>query len=351
MKACVVFCTIRNTESFKAYAANFRKYEHTPDIIVVDETGDTRTHISQSLRGFNVEFYGAKERATWFKTNNIDPQTVPPKTTDVIGFSLLIAYPRNYDMVVFVDDDTYPLESDFLLKHYQNLHSERMKVVQSENNWINPHPECFGRGYPYALRNEKALSGNNSGEGIGAVLNMGLWTGVPDLNAIDYLYNGGLQGQYYVKVAEDFPSYILGSDYFPLSRMNIAFDSRIIPAFYQWTGDAYGIGRYGDVFSGLFLSKIAKHLGDHISFGQPVCLHNKEPRDVFRDIKSEMEAIKINESMWKVLDKISIRGNSYGECYLSITEGLLAYRTEFHLPEYIDFLAQRMRDWVEAVEK
>lgn len=350
MKACVVFCTIRHTKSFGSYAENFRKYGHSPDVLIVDEIGDTRKLIWEGLKGFNVEFYGQKERREWFKDNNIDPRTVPAKTTDVIGFSLLVAYPRNYDMIAFVDDDTYPLDGDFLGEHHFSLNHNRMRVRCGDNNWTNPHPRLYCRGYPYHLRTANLLYYDKRGYARGSVLNMGLWEKVPDLNAIDYLFYGSLSGQYVDEEPLLEESFILGSNYMPLSRMNIAFKPKIIPAFYQFTGDEFGMGRYGDVFSGLFLMKIAKHLGDNISYGQPLCIHDKEPRDVFKDIKSECEAVKLNEKMYQVLDKIEVQGNDYASCYLSVADGLLKHRSEFHVPDFIDYLVERMKGWVKAVQ-
>ena len=355
MKACVVFCTIRKTDSFRQYARNFLEHNHSPDVIIVDEQGDTRPLIKKELEEFSVEFYGQRERQEWFKKNNVDSQTVPAKTTDVIGFSLLVAYPRKYDMLLFIDDDTYPLNNDFIGEHWKSLTSRKMPIVSSKNRWVNPHPFAYPRGYPYSVRNWMSLSNFYEKKGCqkGAVLNMGLWNKVPDLNAIDYLYFGSLKGLYEDPYHEQIPndSYILEHDSFmPLSRMNVSFKPKVIPAFYQLTGDEYGVGRYGDVFSGLFLMKIAAHLGDNISYGVPTCLHDKEPRDVFKDIKSEMESVKLNEKMWCVLDKIELVGDSYGSCYASLADGLLKYKGEFHNPNFIVYLAERMKAWVKAIE-
>jgi len=350
MKACVVFCTIRETDAFREYAVNFRKWKHNPNIIVVDETEETRDLIRKSMEGFNVEFYGAKERTRFFDLHGYDRDTVPCKTTDVIGFSLLIASQRNYDMIVFVDDDTFPLQHyDFLGRHWKNLNGHSRREMDSLYGWVNPHPRMFGRGYPYALR-MKHVDMKSDVVKEGAVLNMGLWRDVPDLNAVDYLFLGSLQGVYHDKGVFDSKSYMLGNNYMPLCRMNMAFKPKIIPAFYQGTGKIHGIGRYGDVFSGLFLMKIARFLGDNISFGHPICIHRKEPRDVFNDIANENEAIKINEVLWKVLDKIELEGNDYASCYLSLAKGLLKHKDEFHNPEYITYLVGRMRNWVKVVE-
>ncbi len=95
--------------------------------------------------------------------------------------------------------------------------------------------------------------------------------------------------------------------------------------------------------------KIAEHLGDNVSFGDPTCIHKKEPRDVFRDIKTELEAIKLNEVMYKVLNRIEISGNNYSECYISLAKSLVANKDEFHSPEYIKFLSKQMERWTDIV--
>jgi len=349
MKSCVVFCTIRSTKAFGEYAKNFNRFSHTPDVIVVDEDGSTRSLIKQQLKDFSVEFYGKCERAKWFRIHKVDPLIVPPKTTDVIGFSLLVAYPRRYDMIVFVDDDTYPLpDKDFLWEHYKSLSSRRMPVKHGSDGWVNPHPYLYLRGFPYTLRVNHGFE-SKGGSKSGSILNMGVADYVPDLNAMDYLQYGSLTGQYVDENTAYSGSYILGNSFMPLSRMNIAFNPKIIPAFYQLTGSEFGIGRYGDVFSGLFIMKIAKHLGHNVSFGLPICVHRKEPRDVFRDMRCELEAIKLNETLWRVLDKVKLKGNSYASCYLSLAEDLLKFKSEFHLPLYITYLVQKMRGWVQSV--
>lgn len=349
MKVCVVFCSIRASQSFSSYADNFRKYGHNPDVLIVDENGDTRGHIQKALEGFHVEFYGIKERHIWLHKNGVDSKLIPNKTTDVVGFSLLIVYPRNYDMIVFLDDDTYPAPNqDFLGEHYRNLFEKQMCVRHGMNGWVNPHP-YFSRGYPYSLRHNYGSSAYTENHPP-VVLNMGLWLNVPDLNALDYLYGGSLTGQISHSGLLDYESYVVRNSHFPLSRMNIAFKPKIVPAFYQGTGNVYGVGRYGDVFSGLFLAKIANRLGECISYGTPLCIHNKEPRDVFHDIACELEAIKLNETLWKVLDKIAVDGKSYAECYLSLVNGLLGFKNVFHNPNYISYLAEKMYGWVNALE-
>ena len=351
VKACVVFCTIRPSKSFALYAKNFLEFGHKPDIMIVDEEGNTRKHVLDALSGLDVEFYGTRERKEWFRTKNVDSSIVPVRSTDVIGFSLLMAYPREYDMMVFLDDDTHPLEGyDFLGEHWDNLNYRKLRVISSSNKWVNPHPRKYPRGYPYSLRNSDLY--REEEYKIGSILNMGLWEKIPDLNALDYLFYGSLEGRYEDLSHIPLVSHILcRGNYMPLSRMNVGFLPKIIPAFYQCAGKEYGGGRYGDVFSGLFLEKISSHLGDNISFGQPICIHDKEPRDVFGDIKSEIENIKLNEELWMMLDKIELSGNSYSFCYEELADGLLGNKNESIFSDYIAYLAKKMKEWVKITEE
>lgn len=71
--------------------------------------------------------------------------------------------------------------------------------------------------------------------------------------------------------------------------MNLAFKREIIPAFYQLLMDynPWRIGRFDDMWTGIFLKRGADALGKAFVTGYPLCQHNKAARSTFKDLNAE----------------------------------------------------------------
>jgi len=205
------------------------------------------------------------------------------------------------------------------------------------------------RGYPYC---QSDVYGSGSLVNIFPtikknVLNMGQWYGTPDLNAVDYiafkarnyLYEDFKPDLCTLTVKENF--------YFPVCSMNLAFRPEIIPAFYQ----LYDDNRYNDIISGILLKKIADHLGYGMSFGMPLCNHEKAPRDLFANLKKEIRAMTVNEWLWHELDKIELRGMNWLECYYELATKLNNIAPTTPDPEYIEAMALKMKMWTHTVRR
>lgn len=81
---------------------------------------------------------------------------------------------------------------------------------------------------------------------------------------------------------------------------------------------------------GFFLKKIADHLGDNVCLGKPLVYHDKRRRSIFKDLRSELEGMAINEQLWKIVDKLELNGKDYYEGYLELIEGLSKSLNEFN---------------------
>lgn len=348
MKSLVIFPSIRATENFGKYAANFTEHGHSPDVMVIDETVENREDVKFQFAQhdqFNIEFFGIEERHEWFKAHGLgdSDDIIPQRAHNETSFGLLVALTRDYDMILFVDDDTYPEEkADFLGEHLISLNSSAPLIQNYRGCWVNTHSKFFARGFPYNQRAEHNIQTLYNCEEK-PVLNMGLWSGIPDLNAIDYLQFG----MEWFKSVLPRRVALTKNQFAPICSMNMAFKPEVIPAFYQlWHRD-----RYDDIFSGLFLKKIADHLGEHLRVGNPVCVHDKAPRNLFDDIRAELQGMELNEELWKILLEIELDEESWLGCYRELAEKLYRSFQGSKFDDYVWVMTQKMRLWTDVVER
>jgi hypothetical protein len=185
---------------------------------------------------------------------------------------------------------------------------------------------------------------------------MGLWIGHPDLDALTILYNGGLDGKCSIKsvgLKRDKVIVDKGT-YFAICSMNTSFQRNIIPAFYQLYMKVMGIDRFDDIWSGLFIKKIADHLGDSICLGKPLIYHDKRPRSTFRDLKAELEGMIMNETLWRIVDSLELNSKDYFECYLELANGIERNIEKFGEKAHRDFISlqvEKMKLWLKVVDK
>ena len=375
MKVYIVVASINELANIVQLLSN-KPMSIEPDeikIIVVDE-GNTsvRRKNYQLLSNFQCNFYGPKERQQWFKQRfgtsyekfmSVIPQRCHAETS----FGFLVAYEEEADIVIELDDDVFPATatpSNVVEEHLHQLLIDDGVEVRSQSKWYNvfenlvlttSHQGLFPRGYPYSqeARLEDYVWKDGGGR---CVLNMGLWTGHPDLDALTILYHGGLDGRCHIKSKGlKREKVVVGKGtYFPICSMNTSFASKVIPAFYQLYMNHMGVDRFDDIWSGVFLKKIADHLGDKICIGKPLVRHDKRPRNIFRDLRMELEGMAINEVLWKIVDAIELTGKDYHECYLELSEGIERHLDRFNERSHKDFIAlqaKKMKLWLRVVEK
>jgi len=370
----LVTAAINKLDNLRKYIDNLVKYNHELDnirIIVVDE-GD------KAVRRYNrricnkIEFYGPSERKDWFIKNGLEKymDVIPERHHAELSFAFLVA--RNSDYIMTFDDDTYPLSSeDFVGKHLLSYGIYDVQVQLAK--WINPldfmevENSCgrvYQRGLPYSAVPELEGEGMEIGNAMNKVVfNQGLWTNIPDLNAVTILNQGGLKGIPKVRTLELKYEKILvpRNTFIPVSSMNISFKPEILPAYYYLPmrvhdasmvrysdGDIRGMD---DVWSALFLKKVMDRVGKYMAFGAPLVEHRKKPRDIFRDLANELDGLIINEKLWKVLDDIKLESRDYLEGYRELAVNLRDKSAEFgYYRKFIEYLARHMMKWSELWE-
>ncbi|MEM0043907.1 MAG: hypothetical protein QXJ51_01855 [Sulfolobales archaeon] len=342
-------------------------------IIVVDEGDESiRKYNREILSRYDVEleFYGPRERENWFRERFGSSyerflSVIPEKSHAETSFGFLVSYEENSDYIIEIDDDVFQFENYKIIKdHVENLEMSRGILISSSSKWVNTidflevrggNGRIFPRGHPYdsSVRIYNYSSRDAEDE---CILNMGLWTGIPDLDAVTILMFGGLDGRpsiYSEKILHEKIIVDKGS-YYAVCSMNTSFRRDLVPAFYQLYMRYMNIDRFDDIWSGIFAKKISDVVGGRFCIGKPALKHEKRPRSVWKDLRAELEGMIINEILWRIVDEAPISSRNYHDAYRDLAEHLEKNLNRFNEEIHFKFMktqVDKMHLWIEIIDR
>ena len=218
-----------------------------------------------------------------------------------------------------IDDDTLPEDNfDFFGQHIKNLNYRgEISELSSDKGFVNVLNHSFSRyglyprGYPYGAAHEKITKERVTINGEVAI-SQGLWSNIPDLDAVRILFDGDLNGQSKTRfkitdyAKDNFT--IKKENYTTVCSMNLAFRRDIIPAFYQYKmgENQWKVDRFDDIWSGIVAKKFIDSKGLRIINGSPICIHNKAPRSTFKDLTFEVAGVTANENFYKIIESVDL---------------------------------------------
>jgi hypothetical protein len=357
----VIIPTIRNGGVIKDYIDNAILHRFKLSslffLVLTEDFVDKRV-FSQALRDAGVEgdVLNQLDREKMLQTMGLSEYSdvFPRKSHAETSFGLfyLQANLSDYRCGVFIDDDTRPLaQTDYFGTHIRNLeYRGKITSLSSNTKWVNvlyrnfAKHHLYPRGFPYSAMGE--LTERAVQEATQVVLSQGLWTNIPDLDAVRILMDGDLNGQARTRLTvDDYDDlFTVGiGNYLTICSMNLAFRKEIIPAFYQFKMDdnPWRIGRFDDIWSGVVAKKVADSFGWTITSGAPLCEHNKAPRSTFKDLRSEAPGLEANERFFQVVDKTSVTDEDILERVERIADALIRDSDEF-----ISFNGKYLTKWV-----
>jgi Reversibly glycosylated polypeptide. len=367
---CVVVPTIREYDCVRAYVKNAREHGFDSSrltfVLVTEEfceTDQMRGMLAEL--GVDGEVFDGSRREEWYAEQGIEGygHVVPAASHAETSFGLLYmwANPR-FEYGVFIDDDTLPGEGDFFGRHMSNLaHEGPVESVASDEDWVNVLYQAadehglYPRGYPYAAMDETVETDTASVERGEVVASQGLWTNVPDLDAVRILMDGDLEGQAQTRTtADQFERdfVVAPGNYLTVCSMNLAFRREIIPAFYQLPMDdnEWAVGRFDDIWSGVFLKRACDVLGRRIYSGRPLCAHNKAPRSTFDDLHNEVAGLELNEHVWRLVDDAGAGAESYEAVYRAMADALLGADADaYRNGAFLHHVGEYMHDWLDCL--
>ena len=373
---CVIVPTIREWECVREYVANAREHGFDTDrlhfVLVTEDFCDTDA-MREMLADLGVSgrVFDGEARESWFADHGLSAydHLVPAASHAQTSFGLLYLWAEGYEFGLFVDDDTRPHEdTDFFGTHAENLAaSGEMPAYASDEQWVNVLCQeaddhgLYPRGYPYSAMDERRTETTVEVEAGSVVASQGLWTNVPDLDAVRILMDGDLQGQAETRTTEDdYGEDFLAArgNYLTVCSMNLAFRREVVPAFYQFPMDdnPWDVGRFDDIWSGLLLKRAADLLDRRIYNGDPLCRHDKAPRSTFGDLTNEVHGLELNEHVWAVIDDAEPETipadttDAYRAVAGAVADALADGEfDDWENGEFLNYCGEYLRDWLDCL--
>jgi len=349
----------------EGYADNIQRYgHHDVGIIIIGDKKTPNTLVKKltekiKARGLSVEYLDIRNQRKWLTSFPDLRKIIPYNSDNRRNIGYLIAAEKGARIIVSIDDDNYCGSEDVVKQHGIVGTEQRFAMVRSTNGWFNPcsmlridpPKTIYPRGFPYSKRWKDNVSSITYSSGR-IVLNLGLWTGDPDVDAITNL-NEHVQ----VKEIKSEQIMLAPGTYSPINTQNTAFHRDILPCYYYLLMGArisgLRIDRYGDIWSGLFAKKVIDQMNDRLSIGKPIADHRRNPHNLFSDLKSELWGMILNESLVQKLELIELNGKTYADSYLELAHKLqdMDISEDATVKKYFRRLTYAMEKWIDACEK
>lgn len=228
---------------------------------------------------------------------------VSRRDSGIRTFGFWKAWEQGAEVILTLDDDCFPLGDDFLDLHLANL--ERTPA------WESTVPGLRVRGLPY--RNRGVLTD--------VVASVGLWAGNPDLDAVQTLANGITDADREL-VSAVATRVLPSAQYFPISGMNLAVRREVACLMYfPPMGLNSPYSRFDDIWAGLVLQRVCRHLRLPIVCGRPLVEHHRAS-DPFVNLEREGTGIGANERVWEIVDRVELDETTPLACMREVGTGL-----------------------------
>ena len=283
-------------------------------ILVIEDAPEA----SSAGDGDRIVRYGWRE----IDAGLAQPDIISRRDSAIRAYGFWKAWTMDADFIFSLDDDCFPVAGNYVERHLQNL--EAMPV------WHSTVPNLRVRGLPYA----------NAGTLRNIYVSMGLWVGHPDVDAIQALAHPVRAD---AVLDRGFSSRVMPAEqYFPLCGMNLAFRREVACLMYfPPMGLNSPFARFDDIWAGLVLQRICRHLRYGIVCGEPVVEHRRAS-DPFANLVKEAPGISRNENIWEIIDAVDLLGSDPLTCMKEMGAALSDHKSR---DEYVQRWGLAILEW------
>ncbi len=247
------------------------------------------------------------------------------------------------DVVLVLDDDCLP-DSVFPGRAFVDAH---LAAIGTCPAWVPLIPGMPTRGMPYT----------SLGTRDGAMVNVGLWSGVADYDAPQTLHHMRHDTLNHFEPPRG-NRLLHPHQYSPICGMNLAFRSWALPLLYfPKMGEGTPYRRYDDIWCGVMLQRAAAHLGWAISAGDPA-IHHTRASNVLVNLEKEAPGIRANEAFWRIIDAAPLSTATTAlECMATFGRYFGSGRVSQHIcddAKFVTYLAElggHLLSWCETLKR
>ena len=285
-----------------------------------------------------------------------DSEWIIPRRSDTVrSYGYLQAYRSGCNLILTLDDDCYPPTADKDGLEYGGLGFLKSHIAAlGRNRWFNTLNSVKPRGIPFY---------NLGTQFDRIIVNHGLWTNVLDYDAPYQLANP-------IKEEFSFDSRVVPAGfYFPMCGMNVMWQRNATVLMYHLLMgrrkamtdnvpnlDKDGLiklpfDRFGDIWCGIFMKKIADDNSLFVTTGMPYIRHERASNP-FTNLKKEANGIEVNEHLWEHVDRCVFNREILGDlsqCYAHLGNHVRTFTKAFpqysEHEQYFDLLGKAMVQW------
>ncbi len=323
-------------------------------------------------KGFLIDCPTLDEQTDYLAKLGLGEDFIPWNTDNRRNIGFLRAWESGAEVLISIDDDNYCRgDSDFVGDHHvvgAKAGAKPGQQLAQGGAWFNicsllqtdKQDPIYARGYPYAARSASAqarlVKAGAAAERRVAV-NAGLWLDDPDVDAITRLSQRPR-----VRSADGSGVLLSDETWSPINTQNTGLIRDAIPAYYYvrmgFPLQGMKIDRFGDILSGYFVQKCAKHLGDLVRLGSPVADHRRTPHNLFKDLYQELAGVVLIEELLPWLQELKLSGRNYADSYAALADALLSQAAQFKGfvwdeggREFLRDTARCMQRWLSVVSR
>jgi len=363
-RICLVVPTIRENcfKDFVARWAAIGLFDHVDLLVMEDNPSKTFNLDGLMLDKGTLPHWG---HYSWqdIRLELGDNEWIIPRRSDTVrSFGYWKAWQLGYEFILTLDDDCYPCtEMDGLKYDGLAFIEEHIKALENRSKWFNTLTSVKPRGIPF-------YNVGSLGVGKNVIVNHGLWTNVIDYDAPFQLANP-------IKEQFSFDNRVVPSGlYFPMCGMNVMWRADATVLMYHLLmgqrrsalpdvdprANKDGLiklpfDRFGDIWCGILMKKVADSLGLMVSTGMPYIRHERASNP-FTNLKKEANGIEVNEDFWEFVDGVEIdHGSTLPQAYKLLGLSMLCFVVDYpkyaEYEEYFTLLGRAMIEWSKLFEE